>query len=171
MKLKRFTLIFVVSIFILIPGKIQAHPFYISLCQINYNEPDQLLEFAFKIFAEDLEFSFRNKGMEPLFLGEEIENTKSDSLIVSYINSKVVVKLNDKNAQFNYVGKEIEDDAVWCYLEIKNVEKMESLAITNQILLDTFNDQTNIVQFTMQRKTTNFLFNKNKTFDYIYNPQ
>lgn len=168
MKLKRIIIILVFFISILPTKEVKAHPFYISLCQINYNQEDDLLEFAFKIFTEDLDKSFKDKGMEPLFLGESIENLKSDSLIVDYLNSKVSVKLNDNIAQFYFIGKEFEDDAVWCYLEIKNVESIESLAISNQILLDTFSDQTNIVQFTIQRKTTNFLFNKNKTFDYIY---
>ncbi len=169
MKLKRILLISVLFISILFPREVKAHPFYISLCQINFNEEDDILEFAFKIFAEDLEQSFKDKGMEPLFLGEAIENVNSDSLIVDYLNSKVTVKLNDTDTQFYYIGKELEDDAVWCYLEIKDVDNIETLTMSNKILLDTFRDQTNIVQFTIQRKTTNYLFSRNKTFDYIYN--
>ena len=167
MNLKRIIIFLSVFSLLLISGELKAHPFYISLCQVNYNEEDHLLEFAIKIFAEDLEKELHDQGIEPLFLGEKIENLNSDSIIFTYINSKVKVDLNGQKASFKYVGKEIEDDAIWCYVEIQDVNTIHSLSVRNQILLDTHSDQKNIVQFTMNNHTNNFLFNKNKTFDYL----
>ena len=45
------------------------------------------------------------------------------------------------------LGKEISKDlaGVWCYLEIPNIEAIKQLKIQNQLLLEVFDDQKNIV--------------------------
>jgi hypothetical protein len=44
-----------------------------------------------------------------------------------------------------YLGEEIEADVMWCYIEIPKVKKLERIEVENLLLLETFDDQMNLV--------------------------
>jgi len=54
--------------------------------------------------------------------------------------------------------------AVWCHFEVLGVKNIKSLHVTNTILTEIYNDQKNIVDFTVDNKKKGFtIFDTKKT--------
>jgi len=123
---------------------IYFHPFYLSVCEINYNPTNRSLEITHRIFANDLSDAISDS------YGLEIEgsNTKLDSILTGYFHKHFKISLNQKSATITYVGSEVEEDVVWCYLEIKKVKRLGLVEIYDAVLMDEFEDQNNIVHVT-----------------------
>jgi hypothetical protein len=58
--------------------------------------------------------------------------------------------------------------AVWCYLEIEGLKNLSFLDIENKILTEVFNDQKNIVDFTVDKKKKHFTIFDNKKIKETY---
>jgi hypothetical protein len=121
------------------------HDFHVSVTQIHYNVQTQALEISVKIFADDLERSVQALGGGDLRLGDPREASDADAIIQGYLRNRLSVKIDDLAMPYSWVGKEVEIDALWCYLEIKNILHLTSLEITNRILTEIFEDQANVV--------------------------
>jgi hypothetical protein len=78
-------------------------------------------------------------------IGTAAEPPQVNELIESYIQKHFLLKVNGKEVAYNYLGKEAELDATWCYVEVKNVLKVQSLEVQNTLLTEAFDDQTNMV--------------------------
>lgn len=139
-----------------------THPFYVSICQINHNEQNHSLEISVKIFADDLQTALYERNIENLFLGESREIPQSDQYISEYLNDNISISPNGKPREFSFIGKELEDDAIWCYLEIKDVDILNNIEVKDTILTEIFATQNNIVQVTSKGKTKNLLLRKDK---------
>ena len=137
-----------------------SHPFYVSICQINFNEQNHSLEISVKIFADDLQAALSERNIENLFLGESREIPQSNQFILEYLTENLSISANGKPREFSFIGKELEDDAVWCYMEIKNVNVLNSIEVKDTILTGMFDTQNNIVQVTSNGKTKNLLLRK-----------
>ena len=140
-----------------------AHPFYVSICQIDYNQQNRALEISVKIFADDLLTALNQKKIVDIHLGEPQENPKSDEHIFNYLTENLAFKIGNKPIEFSFVGKEMEDDAVWCYLEIKNIDPLDEISVYNTILTEVYETQNNIVQVNLNGKVKNLLLKKSNT--------
>jgi len=138
-----------------------VHDLHISKCDIEYNEENTTLHISLRIFIDDLEAALLNRGAEDLFLCTKKEHEEAELHIVNYLHDMVKLVIDDEEIEFNYIGKEISDDlaAVWCYLEIENININNTLSIENRVLMDLFEDQRNIVKVKLSKtKKEHFLF-------------
>ena len=121
---------------------VSAHKFYVSLTQINYNSKTKSIEVTLKLFTDDLELSTTNFSKKTVKI---INAEDSDVEIANYIKDKFSISINNKVQVLNYLGKEMENDVSWCYLEIKNVTDIQSIKINNRIFTEQFPDQKNLI--------------------------
>ena len=84
-----------------------------------------------------------------------------------YIKQKLIVTIDENRKQFSWVGKEIENDITWCYLEIINVGNFSKVSIENKLFLAIFDDQLNICHFYCGDKPETRVFHKEKYFGEI----
>lgn len=128
------------------PGS-NAHDFHVSKCLIEYNEQEKALQISLHVFIDDLEEALRRQGADELFICTKKEAANAEKYIGRYLKQNFVLEVNGRQAEYNFLGKEISDDlmAVWCYMEVLEVDHMEQLAVTNKILTEVFDDQKNIV--------------------------
>lgn len=140
----------------------KAHPFYVSICQVNYNSETKSLEISVKVFADDLLLGLKNTGRTKIYLGEEKEDPKTDEYIFDYLNTQFSFVANGEKVNFKFVGKEIENDAVWTYLEIENVADLTSIYVECKLLTEVLESQSNIIQVNKSGEIKNLLLNKNK---------
>ena len=96
---------------------------------------------------DDFETVLRNRYDEGLTLMVENEGEEIDYYIERYLQDKFKVIINDNAKEFNFIGKEYEDDIMLCYLEIQDIEEISSIQVENRLLFDLFPDQKNIVRF------------------------
>lgn len=146
---------------------LQAHPFYVSVTQIDYKENS--LQITLKVFIEDLEMALQNSGQPKLFLGEEKENKNSNQIILNYLNDKFSIKVNKGDPEpYIFIGKETEDDAVWIYLEVKRkVKRVSSLEVKNSIITEKYESQTNLVHTNINGAKKSLILNKMLPSDII----
>ena len=130
-----------------------AHDFHTSVTNGKLNPKSGDLELSLKVFTDDLELAIKNNTDIDLKLLSDNPNAKTDSLIENYILSRFQIKKQSENLQVNYVGKEIEIDITFIYLNIKQIAVEKELSVRNTVFFDTFDDQSNIVNIKIQDKT------------------
>jgi hypothetical protein len=158
-KKPNFLFLFLSGLIFLITSSF-LHPFYVSITQIDHNPATQSLEISIKIFREDLEFALEKQGDEKLFLGEEKEAIGADDRIREYLSARFSLEVNDSLKKWDFLGKEVEEDVVWCYLEARKVPDVYEIRVTNSLLTETFSDQTNLVHVHISDKEKSLVLNR-----------
>lgn len=143
------------------------HPFYVSICQIDHNPEAKSLEITFKIFTDDLEKALEAQGTGKLYLGDPREAQEADRYLYNYLKNQVVIVVNEDTATFRYVGKEVELDVTWCYVEIPKVPEVKTITVTNRILLEIYEDQTNLVHVKAGGRQKSMLLRKGNVTDTV----
>ncbi len=125
------------------------HPMHVSVCEIEYDKHTKSLEISQQIFIDDLERTLQNSlGKNNLDLMEPGEELSTDELVENYIAEHVSFKVNGKEKDYVFIGYEAVGEVLRFYLEIENIRRLKSLEVTNTVLLDEFDDQTNLVHLT-----------------------
>ena len=62
----------------------------------------------------------------------------------------------------NYLGKEYENDIMFCYLEMENIKDINAIEISNKILFDKFDDQKNIIRLKINNKNKSFVLTQDE---------
>lgn len=140
-----------------------AHEFHLSLTEISHNTENKTLEISIKLFTDDLLTALQQTGAPKMELGTENEPPAANEYIESYLKRHFKLTINGKPTDFTYLGKEAELDATWCYVEVKDVKKVQSLEVENNFLLEAFNDQTNMVNLNISGRKKSGLARKGNT--------
>lgn len=123
-----------------------AHKFYVSATNIEYNEHNKSLQIISHVFTDDLEKLLQERYSKDLFLLKEGEHPRADSYIQKYFQDKLHIRVNGKELELNYLGKEYDKDELLVYIEVKNVEPIRSIFVENGVLTDIFPEQKNVVK-------------------------
>tara|TARA_B100000073_G_scaffold239095_1_gene200226 strand:- start:2487 stop:2858 length:372 start_codon:yes stop_codon:yes gene_type:complete len=115
-----------------------------------------------KLFTDDIEYALRSLENSDLVLDSKANLHNIDSLIFSYIKMNFVLLLNNKKTELLWIGKEIDNDITWCYLEIENIDKLFELKIKNSLFFSFFDDQLNICHFYCNDKPETLMFHNGK---------
>ncbi len=150
------------AVLLLGAGLCWAHPFYVSVCQVDHNPSSQALEISLKIFLDDLERTLQPPDAPPLRLGTEREAEGADRLVFDYLRKRLMLKVDGRTASLQWVGREVEDDTIWCYMEVLGVPKINTIEVASRLLLETFDTQTNIVHIRAQGDTKSLLLRRGK---------
>jgi hypothetical protein len=141
------------------------HPIHISVTEIEYDERERELEITTRIFTDDFETAIRKeRNLPELDLLEPSGGMTTDDLVKEYVLKQISISLDGKLQRLNYLGFENDGEALICYIQMKNVKKWKSITVTNRVLLDVYDDQSNIVHVTMAGKVRSMrLMEKNPT--------
>lgn len=134
---------------ILIFTFLTAHDFHVSRTEVRHNAVDHILEASLHIFIDDLELALKDYSSDALRVGTKMESTQADSLIHEYISDHLGVLSGGVLLSWNFVGKETTDDlsAIWVHMYTE-WDGGGELAMINTILLETYDDQKNIIEYT-----------------------
>jgi hypothetical protein len=137
-----------------------VHKYYLSLTQIEYNQESKSLEIIINVFMDDIELALNKDYNIDLQLTTKLELENPDQYFEKYLKDKLHFKLQGEEFHFNYLGKEYEGDLVYFYLEIPNVETPQPIEVHNQILLQHFEDQQNVVKLKVGKKRKSKILNR-----------
>ncbi len=144
------------------------HPIHLSVSEINYSEKDKALQITSRIFIDDLETSIRKKLNQPeLDILKPNSGQTTDQLVSTYINDHFKVKLDSKPQKLHYLGHEIEDAAIICYIEIEKVKKFKTIEVFNSIIQETHEDQSNLVHVTYKGPVKSLRLVRDKPVDIL----
>ena len=129
----------------------EVHPIHVSVSEINYSEKDKALQITSRIFIDDLELSIRHQRKEPeMDLLAPNNGLTTDLLVSEYLKDHFKIKLDGKLQKMKLLGHEVEDVAIVCYIEIENVKKVKDIEVYNDIITETWDDQSNLVHVTFR---------------------
>ncbi len=124
------------------------HPIHVSVTEIEYDAAEKELEIMMRIFIDDLENALRRfHGLERIDVLNPTE-VPIEKLISAYLIDKFIVSIDSRQRQFRYLGQEEEGQAFICYIQVPGVNQWRECEVTNSILLEMFDDQSNIVHVT-----------------------
>jgi hypothetical protein len=132
------------------------HEFHTSLTEMRLNTSSNSYEITIRVFTDDLGKALNNgNGMN--LLGE---NSEKD--IERYFK-KHFAFIRNKDVRFaNYLGKEVETDATWLYLELNGAKELKEYQILNSIFLELFEDQSNLLNIIDGKNRHTLIFNEDK---------
>lgn len=125
------------------------HPFHVSVSDIKYKEDKKSIQISTRIFLDDLEM-----GLQAYTGNEKLDITKQENWDYVKENLKPYVlerlKIWDEKGReykLDWIGAEIEEDVMWCYIEIEKVKKLKQIKVWNSILHEVWDDQENLIHF------------------------
>lgn len=154
-------LIFLLKTF-LIPLMIFAHPYFVSVTELEYRSKDKELGLSCKFHTDDLEEALKKFGKENIDLHKGDKN-KNQKIISDYIQQHLKITIEDKALQLRFMGFENDQEATWCYFEAEGVSPFKKIDIEADFLFETKKEQVNMVHVTVDgSRQSNKLTNPNK---------
>ncbi|MCD6564391.1 MAG: hypothetical protein J7K53_00455 [Bacteroidales bacterium] len=141
----------------------KAHKFYVSLVRIEQNIDSNSFEITFKIFTDDLENTLEFSYNENLRIGTKWEHEKTDSILWNYLEKHFGIWVNGTKKNLAFIGKEVELDVTWCYIEVLDLGRVETISVFDDMLIELFIDQVNIVQANYEEVEKSLLLKRGKT--------
>jgi len=138
------------SVLIAIYGFMQpynAHDIHVSVTDIEISDSGEV-EVVVKVFLDDLMLSM---GLE---LGAELPDdyTSSDDLINKFLEDNLSVKINGQDIAYQLEDTTPSSPAVWITLLGQVADDISSIEIDNKILIDHFDDQSNMINVSHKGK-------------------
>ena len=147
-----------------------AHEFHLSKSTINYNTKDQSLQITMNMFIDDLELALLPTAGDTLRICTQKEKADAENSIHNYILEHLNIEINGQIITPEFLGKEQSDDlaAVWCYLEVKEIPVFSEMVVTNNIMIELYDDQKNMTNIQLDKqRVEDILFTSEKTLEKI----
>ncbi len=119
------------------------HDFFVSILTIRHKPETRTLDLTWRITAHDIEHALSTRGA--LKLGSANEHPKADSLLNRYCMEHLTLFQEDKQMNWKWVGKELDGETLYCYLQVEGVSAPKDLIVSNTLLQDVFAEQQNLV--------------------------
>lgn len=142
-----------------------AHKFYISVTNVDYAEKDNAVQIITRVFIDDMNAVLTERYGVETKLGTEKESELDREHLNTYLRSKFVVSVNGKVVKYTFIGKKYDTDMILCYIEVPDIPlaDLKQIAIQNEILMDFYDDQQNVVHFKINGKKKSFVLIKSDT--------
>ena len=133
------------------------HKYYVSVTEIEYVKEKKSVQIISRIFVDDLEAVLRKRYDKRLYLTPKKESKEVNAVLQRYFKEKFQIKINGESTDYTFIGKEYDNDIVFCYFEIKNIEHIDSFEVTNKLLFEMFDDQKNVVKTNINSQPQSFI--------------
>ena len=138
------------------------HPIHVSVTSVEYSREENRFFTSFKIFTDDFETILAMKYGVTLKLGTNAELEKQEQYITKYITDSFGFFINgDVRLEPQFERKTMNEEAVWVYYTYKCNKDVASIKIRNEIMMDMFDDQTNLLIFKYYDFEKGYRFKKN----------
>ncbi len=137
------------------------HPFHVSISDVVYSESEKTLQISSRIFQDDLE-----QAMNKVHNVDNYFETRGNDLIKkdlsSFLKDNLRFAVNGTAEDYQFLGYELEEGVVWCYMEINKVRKLKNMEVQYTILFDSFDDQYNLLHLKYRGEIKSLRFSKNQ---------
>jgi hypothetical protein len=140
------------------------HPLHISVSDIETDSKNNSLKITTHVFLDDIEVAFRkSSGKQEADI--TVASNKEDFIIFlsRYLQKTIQISIDGHPQKIQYLGHEIEDNGIWCFSEVLQITDIHKLEVKNSILIETFEDQTNLVNFEHKNKIQSARLDKSTT--------
>ena len=119
------------------------HDFFVSILTLRHNTTTKSLDLTWRITAHDLEHALEN--VAALELASPNEHPKADSIINAYMHEHLHLAFAGRPLTWDFVGKELDGETLYCYLQVAKVDSLHTLTVSNTLLQDLYFEQQNLV--------------------------
>ncbi|NMM46840.1 DUF6702 family protein [Marinigracilibium pacificum] len=140
------------------------HPFHVSVTDIVHNKDEKSLQITSRVFLDDLELALNDLTGQTLDVIVLSKNGELDKILKPYFLKNFKLKVDDENTSLSYLGSQIDQDALMVFIEVNNVELVSKLYVSNTLIFEKYDDQSNIVHFNYNGKVTSERLHADKPF-------
>lgn len=148
--------------FFLLSTSLIAHPLHFSMTNVEYDEEKKGFNISMKLFTDDFQNALIHK------FGENISVTNFDEItnyINDYVNAGFKVLINEeKVSKLAYISYKKHEDAVWINFFLKVDTKIKKVEIENKILMELYENQSNLLIFYYNEVQEGFNLRKDKPY-------
>lgn len=143
----------------------KMHAFHVSVCEMEYDQDRNALEMSYRVFLDDLEEGLKlwSGSRDVDVLAVDYKPTL-DSLLAEYMLAQLKLIINEDTSEVTYLGSRVDAEVMKIYLEVSEIKKIKSLAIRNEVLMDLFSDQVNLVHFKSGSNKQSLKFDNRQRF-------
>ena len=146
MKYLPIALLLVITLSSSFRGASKKHDFYVSITELEVK--NDTLQISMRLFTDDLQFALNDKRDEKVFLDDQQSSRQSFVHIRDYIDRQFSVGNGAKTFPIQWLGHEFEDDVCWVYGQTVLKEEQRLIFVRNQLMMDVYPRQQNIMHFT-----------------------
>ena len=126
--------------------------FYSSMTKVDYVEGSKTLKYTTKL----------NSGHIAEVLKINPNTTAFEAEVKRYVNDHFDVYVNGQNKALTFTGSQVNGESVWVYFEANGVSDISSLKIKNNLLLEAYPKQLNLVNIAYKGSQKNMTFMRGK---------
>jgi hypothetical protein len=158
-----------VGLLVLMTGSAWVHPVHVSVTNLDLDPVSGKVELSVKIFSDDFQDLILNKYGVQLNIIEQEEPGDKIGSVNQYIKEALQLVFNGKEAaELQFMDAELNEEAIWLFYRYDHPGKIRRVNIINRIMLEKFNDQTNLMIVTFNEKQNGYRLD-NKTTDLSFN--
>lgn len=134
-----------------------AHEYYVSVGEMSLNSETHQLEFALRIFTDDLEYALAKNGHEGV---DVLNDPTAARLVERYVLDHFILRTEDgAYCRLFILGMEGDADAVDVYLETRSKTRIEGeIDLVYSVLLDVYPSQINILHYSNPNEPSSYRF-------------
>ena len=141
------------------------HKFYLSVTQMEYEVDKSRVTAISRVFIDDLEETLKQRYDVQLALGTEDEDPKATYYISRYVEQKLVVEINNKPLEFDFVGFTFQNDQIVLLSEFSLISSDNlEIKVINTLITDRYSEQQNLVHFRMNKRKQSEVLTKDRPF-------
>ena len=157
-RMKRFSSI--ILLFFIPLLSFTAHKHYISLTKIDFIEENKAVQITMKFFIDDVELALENRYVEGMELASDEEHKLAPKYIESYVREKFKIWINESEKTYTFLGREYENNEVFFYLELENIDQIKTIQVQNRMLFEVYEEQQNFIKLTIGNTQKTFILVK-----------
>lgn len=139
----KFSLFFLILFAFVSKG--YTHPYFVSVTEVHVNTEKKTFDISCSMFTQDLESAIKSIYITKTDLQKELGAKEVLDLIYKYINSRLQISIGGQAQTYALVGCENQEESTWCYLEGNYSSTGKTVSISNSLLFDFLEEQTNMV--------------------------
>lgn len=143
------------------------HKYYISLTKIDYIQEKEEVQITMRFFIDDVERALNKRFKKEFELDTKDELEKTDSFLNLYVKQKFLIKINGKDMNYTFLGKEYENDVMFIYLDLTGIKSITSIEVTSRMLYEEFPEQQNYIKLNINDQKKTFILMKDSDKDML----
>jgi len=158
-----------VGVVVLLTGSAWLHPVHISITNLDLDPVRGKIELSVKIFADDFQDLILHKYGVQLNIIEQEDPGDKIAAVNEYMQEALQLVFNgNETADLQFVDAKLNEEAIWLFYRYEHHSKIRKVDIVNRVMLEKFNDQTNLMIVTFNEKQNGYRLD-NKTTDLSFN--
>ena len=158
-----------VGLVVLLTGSAWLHPVHVSVTNLDLDPVRGKVELSVKIFADDFQDLILHKYGVQLNLIEQEDPGDKIAAVNEYMQEALQLVFNgNETADLQFVDAKLNEEAIWLFYRYEHHGKIRKVDIVNRVMLEKFNNQTNLMIVTFNEKQNGYRLD-NKTTDLSFN--